>query len=46
MQPSGSVAKWDGDKLTFWGMGQGIYPVREVLADALNMDRGEDPLHQ
>ncbi len=29
MQPSGSVAKWDGDKLTFWGMGQGIYPVRD-----------------
>ena len=26
MQPSGSVAKWDGDRLTFWGMGQGIYP--------------------
>ena len=21
MQPSGSVAKWDGDKLTMWGMG-------------------------
>ena len=20
--PVGSVAKWDGDKLTFWGMGQ------------------------
>ena len=31
MQPSGSVAKWDGDKLTFWGMGQGIYPVRARL---------------
>src|SRR5437870_11497765 len=26
MQPCGSVAKWDGDKLTFWGMGQSIYP--------------------
>jgi len=38
MQPSGSVAKWDGDQLTFWGMGQGIYPVRAVLADALGMD--------
>jgi CO/xanthine dehydrogenase Mo-binding subunit/aerobic-type carbon monoxide dehydrogenase small subunit (CoxS/CutS family) len=38
MQPSGSVAKWDGDHLTFWGMGQGIYPVRAVLADALGMD--------
>ena len=38
MQPSGSVAKWDGDKLTFWGMGQGIYPVRTVLASALGID--------
>jgi len=38
MQPSGSVAKWDGDKLTFWGMGQGIYPVRAVLAAALNIE--------
>jgi CO/xanthine dehydrogenase Mo-binding subunit/aerobic-type carbon monoxide dehydrogenase small subunit (CoxS/CutS family) len=38
MQPSGSVAKWDGDKLTFWGMGQGIYPVRAVLANALGID--------
>ncbi len=38
MQPSGSVAKWDGDQLTFWGMGQGIYPVRAVLAAALGMD--------
>jgi CO/xanthine dehydrogenase Mo-binding subunit/aerobic-type carbon monoxide dehydrogenase small subunit (CoxS/CutS family) len=38
MQPSGSVAKWDGDHLTFWGMGQGIYPVRTVLAAALGMD--------
>jgi CO/xanthine dehydrogenase Mo-binding subunit/aerobic-type carbon monoxide dehydrogenase small subunit (CoxS/CutS family) len=38
MQPSGSVAKWDGDKLTFWGMGQGIYPVRAVLAAALDIE--------
>ena len=46
MQPSGSVAKWDGDKLTFWGMGQGIYPVRAVLAAALGIDAVEDPVHQ
>src|SRR5690349_14604124 len=26
MQPAGSIAKWDGDRLTIWGMGQGIYP--------------------
>ncbi len=38
MQPSGSVARWDGDKLTFWGMGQGIYPVRTALATALGID--------
>jgi CO/xanthine dehydrogenase Mo-binding subunit/aerobic-type carbon monoxide dehydrogenase small subunit (CoxS/CutS family) len=38
MQPSGSVAKWDGDRLTLWGMGQGIYPVRSALAASLGMD--------
>src|SRR4029077_6740093 len=38
MQPSGSVAKWDGDQLTFWGMGQGIYPPRATLAAALGVD--------
>src|SRR5580698_8472772 len=43
MQPSGSVARWDKDKqgndrLTFWGMGQGIYPVRDALANALGID--------
>lgn len=38
MQPSGSVAKWEGDRLTFWGMGQGIYPVRDALAAALGIE--------
>ena len=38
MQPSGSVAKWDGDRLTIWGMGQGIYPVRDALAETMGMD--------
>ena len=38
MQPVGSVAKWDGDRLTLWGMGQGIYPERTALARALGMD--------
>ncbi len=38
MQPAGSVAKWDGDRLTMWGMGQGIYPVRASLAAALGID--------
>jgi CO/xanthine dehydrogenase Mo-binding subunit/aerobic-type carbon monoxide dehydrogenase small subunit (CoxS/CutS family) len=38
MQPSGSVAKWDGDRLTLWGMGQGIYPARRELANALGIE--------
>ncbi len=38
MQPSGSVAKWDGDRLTLWGMGQGIYPVRNALAASLGIE--------
>ena len=38
MQPSGCVAKWDGDRLTLWGMGQGIYPPRANLANALGID--------
>ena len=38
IQPSGSVAKWDGDRLTLWGMGQGIYPARAALAAWLGID--------
>ena len=38
MQPSGSVAQWNGNRLTFWGMGQGIYPVRAALAASLGID--------
>ena len=38
MQPVSCVAKWDGDKLTFWGMGQGIYPQRAAIARALVID--------
>ena len=41
MQPSGSVAKWDGDRLTLWGMGQGIYPPRAALAAALGIDESK-----
>ena len=46
MQPVGSVAKWDGDKLTFWGMGQGSTRSRDALAAALGIDTLEHPLHQ
>src|SRR5438034_1744093 len=38
IQPLSSVAKWDGDRLTFWGHGQSIYPVRNALARGLDMD--------
>src|SRR5439155_1055094 len=41
MQPCGSVAKWDGDKLTFWGMGQSIYPSRASLAKALGIEESK-----
>jgi CO/xanthine dehydrogenase Mo-binding subunit/aerobic-type carbon monoxide dehydrogenase small subunit (CoxS/CutS family) len=41
MQPSGSVAQWEGDRLTIWGMGQGIYPVRAALASSLGIDPSE-----
>jgi xanthine dehydrogenase YagR molybdenum-binding subunit len=37
IQPCGSVAKWDGDKLTLWGMGQGIYPQRAAVARGLGI---------
>ncbi len=37
MQPIGCVAKWDGDKLTLWGMAQGIAPPRIDLAKGLGV---------
>ena len=37
IQPIGSVAKWDGDKLTLWGMGQAIAPLRVALAKGLGV---------
>ena len=41
MQPFSGVAKWDGDKLTFWGHGQDIYPSREFLAGWLGIDKND-----
>jgi CO/xanthine dehydrogenase Mo-binding subunit len=38
LQPCGSIAKWDGDKLTLYGMSQGIYPQRAALARRLGID--------
>jgi CO/xanthine dehydrogenase Mo-binding subunit len=38
MQPLSGVAKWDGDKLTLWGMGQSVHPAKESLARTLGID--------
>jgi CO/xanthine dehydrogenase Mo-binding subunit len=38
MQPLSGLAKWDGDKLTLWGMGQSIHPQRVSLARTLGID--------
>jgi CO/xanthine dehydrogenase Mo-binding subunit len=39
MQPISGVAYWEGDKLTFWGHGQDIYPSRGFLARWLGIDK-------
>ena len=41
MQPASCVAKWDGDRLTFWAMGQRIYPHRQSLARGLGIDESD-----
>lgn len=38
IQPLSGVAQWEGDKLTFWGMGQGIYLQRTEIARGLGID--------
>ena len=37
LQPNGCIAKWDGDKVTIWGMGQNIYPSRATTARRLGI---------
>jgi xanthine dehydrogenase YagR molybdenum-binding subunit len=37
IQPGGGVASWQGDKLTFYGFGQGIYPQRAGIARGLGI---------
>jgi CO/xanthine dehydrogenase Mo-binding subunit len=37
LQPNGCVAKWEGDKLTIWGMGQSIYNSRNNTAKRLGI---------
>lgn len=41
IQPGGGVARWDGDRLTFWGFGQGIYPQRAGLSRALGIEESK-----
>jgi CO/xanthine dehydrogenase Mo-binding subunit len=37
IQPFSGVAAWEGDKLTFWGHGQDIYPSRKLVAGWLGI---------
>ena len=41
MQPFSSVARWEGDQLTMWGMGQSIYPKRRALARGLGISEAQ-----
>jgi CO/xanthine dehydrogenase Mo-binding subunit len=37
LQPNGGIARWEGDKVTIWGMGQNIYPSRASTARRLGI---------
>jgi CO/xanthine dehydrogenase Mo-binding subunit len=37
LEPHGSVAAWEGDKLTVWDSTQGVFNVRDALAAALGI---------
>lgn len=37
MEPHGSVAKWDGPRLTIWDSTQGVYAVQEEVARSLGL---------
>ena len=37
MEPHGSVAKWDGNRLTVWDSTQGVYEIQESLARVLGL---------
>ncbi len=41
IQPFSSVARWEGDRLTMWGMGQSIYPKRRALASGLGIPEAQ-----
>jgi xanthine dehydrogenase YagR molybdenum-binding subunit len=37
MEPHGSVARWDGNKLTIWDSTQGVYAIQSAAAQALKL---------
>ncbi|MFN8571444.1 MAG: xanthine dehydrogenase family protein molybdopterin-binding subunit [Gemmatimonadaceae bacterium] len=39
MEPHGAVAEWDGDRLTVWESTQGVFRVRDEIANAFNLPR-------
>ncbi|HLA79094.1 MAG TPA: molybdopterin cofactor-binding domain-containing protein, partial [Vicinamibacteria bacterium] len=39
LEPHCVLAKWDGDDLTVWASTQGVFTVREGLAEALGIER-------
>jgi len=41
LETHGMVAKWEGDELTVWASTQGIFSVREELAEALSLPQSK-----
>ena len=39
LETHGVIAKWDGDQLTVWASTQGVFTVRDGMAEALGIDR-------
>jgi xanthine dehydrogenase YagR molybdenum-binding subunit len=37
MEPHGSVARWDGNRLTVWDSTQGVYSIQQGMAQALGL---------
>ena len=37
MEPHGSVARWDGNRLTIWDTTQGVYSIQQGMAQALGL---------
>src|SRR6058998_2232433 len=39
LETHGVIAKWEGDQLTVWASTQGVFTVRDGMAEALGIDR-------